>query len=64
MVRIREGETTEGLIKRFKRDFAKSGVLNDLRKHEYFQSLSEKKREKRKRNARMKQKFAYKEKQY
>ncbi|MBO5712185.1 MAG: 30S ribosomal protein S21 [Acholeplasmatales bacterium] len=64
MVRLREGESTESLIKRFKRDYAKSGILQDFRKHECFQSPSEKKREKRERNARMRQKFARKAKEY
>lgn len=64
MVRLRDGETTESLIKRFKRDYAKSGILQDFRKHEAYQSPSEKKREKRERNARMRQKFARKAKEY
>ena len=64
MVRLREGETADNLIKRFKRDYAKSGILQDYRKHEAYQSPSEKKREKRERNARMRQKFAKKAKEY
>lgn len=64
MVRLRDGETTESLLKRFKREYAKSGILNDYRKHECFKSPSEKKREKRERNARMRQKFAKKAKEY
>ena len=64
MVRLREGETADSLIKRFKRDYAKSGILQDFRKHEAYQSPSEKKREKRERNARMRQKFAKKAKEY
>ena len=49
----RKDENIESLIRRFKKEFAKSGKLNDLRKHEAFQSPGEKKREKRKRNARL-----------
>lgn len=64
MVRLREGETADSLIKRFKRDYAKSGILQDYRKHEAYQSPSEKKREKRERNARMRQKFAKKTREY
>ena len=64
MVRLREGESADSLIKRFKRDYAKSGILQDYRKHEAYQSPSEKKREKRERNARMHQKFAKKAKEY
>lgn len=64
MVRRREDETVDNLLKRFKKEYAKSGILNDLRKHEAYQSPSEKKREKRQRNERMRQKFAKKAKQY
>ena len=64
MVRRREDETVDNLHKRFKRETAKSGVLLDLRKHEAYQSPSEKKREKRQRNERMRQKFAKKAKQF
>ena len=64
MVRRREDETVDSLLKRFKRETVKYGILNDLRKHEAYQSPSEKKREKRERNARMRQKFAKKAKEY
>ena len=64
MVRIKENESVDSLIKRFKRDCAKSGILNDLRKYEAYKSPSEKKREKRERNARMRQKFAKKSREY
>ena len=60
----RKEETVDTLIKRFKKEYAKSGILNELRKRESYQSPSEKKREKRKRNARMRQKFAKKVKEY
>ena len=60
----RKDETVDSLLKRFKKEYAKSGILNDLRKHEAYQSPSEKKREKRERNARMRQKFAKKAKEY
>ena len=49
----RKDESVDSLIKRFKKEFAKSGVLNDLREHEAYKSPSQKKREKRERNARL-----------
>lgn len=64
MVKLRDGESTDSLIKRFKRDFAKSGILNELRNKEAYKSPSQKKREKRERNARMRQKYAKKAKQF
>lgn len=60
----RKDETVDSLLKRFKKEYAKSGILQDYRKHEAYQSSSEKKREKRERNARMRQKFAKKAKEY
>ena len=60
----RKDETVDSLLKRFKKEYAKSGILQDYRKHEAYQSPSEKKREKRERNARMRQKFAKKAKEY
>lgn len=61
----RKDEEFDSLLKRFKKEYAKSGILNDLRKHEAYQSPSEKKREKRQRNERMRLKLARKaEKNY
>lgn len=60
----RKDEAVDSLLKRFKKEYAKSGILQDYRKHEAYQSPSEKKREKRERNARMRQKFAKKAKEY
>ena len=61
----RKDEQFDSLLKRFKKEYAKSGILNDLRKHEAYQSPSEKKREKRQRNERMRAKLARKaEKNY
>ena len=56
----RKDEQFDSLLKRFKKEYAKSGILNDLRKHEAYQSPSEKKREKRQRNERMRLKLARK----
>lgn len=43
-VKIRPGESFESLMSRFKKDVAKSGILQDLKKHEYYVPPSEKKR--------------------
>ena len=45
-VRVRENESLESALKRFKRSCAKSGVLADVRKHEYYDSPSGKRRKK------------------
>ena len=60
----RKDEQVDSLLTRFKKEYAKSGILNDIRKHEAYQSPSEKKREKRQRNERMRQKFAKKAREY
>lgn len=45
-VHIKENETLDNALKRFKRSCAKAGVLSDLRKKEYYQSPSVKRRKK------------------
>ena len=45
-VRIKDNESLDSAIKRFKRNCAKAGVLSDLRKKEYYQSPSVKRRKK------------------
>ncbi len=45
-VRIKENESLDSALKRFKRNCAKDGVLSDLRKKEYYQSPSVKRRKK------------------
>ena len=45
-VNIKENESLDNALKRFKRSCAKSGVLADLRKKEYYQSPSVKRRKK------------------
>jgi len=45
-VRIKDNESLDSALKRFKRNCAKAGVLSDLRKKEYFQSPSVKRRKK------------------
>ena len=41
---VKENESLDNALKRFKRSCAKSGVLADLRKKEYYQSPSVKRR--------------------
>ena len=43
---VKENESLDNALKRFKRSCAKDGVLSDLRKKEYYQSPSVKRRKK------------------
>ena len=43
---VKENESLDNALKRFKRSCAKSGVLADLRMKEYYQSPSVKRRKK------------------
>jgi small subunit ribosomal protein S21 len=45
-VHIKDNESLDSALKRFKRNCQKSGVLSDLRKKEYYQSPSVKRRKK------------------
>ena len=45
-VYVKENESLDNALKRFKRSCQKSGVLADLRKKEYYQSPSVKRRKK------------------
>jgi small subunit ribosomal protein S21 len=45
-VRVRDGESLENALKRFKRSCAKSGVLAEVRKREHYESPSVKRRKK------------------
>jgi small subunit ribosomal protein S21 len=44
---VREGESLDAALRRFRKDLAKSGVLRDARKHEHYEKPSEKKRRER-----------------
>lgn len=48
-VRVKDGETFESALRRFKKKCEKAGILSDLRKHQHFEKPSE--RRKRKENA-------------
>ena len=43
---VRENESLDNALKRFKRDCAKAGIQQDLRKKEYYHSPSVKRRKK------------------
>lgn len=45
---LREGESSESLIRRFKKIVELSGVMKELKRREYYLSPSQKKKEKRK----------------
>ena len=45
-VKVKENESLDSALRRFKRNCAKDGVLADLRKKEYYQSPSVKRRKK------------------
>jgi small subunit ribosomal protein S21 len=45
-VRVKENESLDSALRRFKRSCAKSGVLADLRKKEYYLSPSVRRRKK------------------
>lgn len=50
-VALREGESADSLIRRFKKVVESSGILKDLRLKEFHMSPSEKKKDKRRRAA-------------
>ncbi len=57
-VALRDGESTESLIRRFKRMVESSGVLKELRRREYYLSPTEKRKEKGRRAAKRRAKAA------
>ena len=54
---VRENESLDNALKRFKRDCAKAGIQQDLRKKEYYQSPSVKRRKKSEAARKNKRKF-------
>ncbi len=46
MIRIRDNESFEGALKRFKKMVEKSGVLTELRKREFYEKPSVKRKRK------------------
>ena len=47
-VRVKEGESFESALRRFKKKCEKAGILSDLRKHQHFEKPSERRRRKEK----------------
>ena len=45
-VRVKEGESLDSALKRFKRSCAKAGVIAEVRKREHYESPSVKRRKK------------------
>ena len=45
-IHVKDGESIDSALKRFKRSCAKAGVMSDLRRKEYYQSPSVKRRKK------------------
>ena len=45
-IRVKEGESLESALRRFKRSCAKAGTLSELRKREHYESPSVKRRKK------------------
>ena len=45
-IHVKDGESIDSALKRFKRSCAKSGVLAEVRKREYYDSPSVKRRKK------------------
>ncbi len=43
-VKIRDGESFEGALRRFKRICEQEGILSEIKKHQHFEKPSEKKK--------------------
>ncbi len=43
-VRMRDGESFESLLKRFRKVIASDGILQDVKKYQYYEKPSEKKK--------------------
>lgn len=45
-IKIREGENYEGSLRRFKKDCEKAGILSDIRKREFYEKPSVRRKKK------------------
>ena len=45
-VKVREGETIEEALRRFKRECERNGIMQEIKRREYFESPSMKKKRK------------------
>lgn len=62
-IRVKENESFETALKRFKKKVEKAGVLADVRKHQHFEKPSEK-RKRKENNARRKMQAAMRNSDY
>ena len=46
LVKVREGETIEEALRRFKRECERNGIMQEIKRREYFESPSAKKKRK------------------
>lgn len=46
MIRVREGESLDSALKRFKKQVQKAEIMKDFKKHEYYESKSLKRKRK------------------
>lgn len=46
LVKVREGETIEDALRRFKRECERNGIMQEIKRREYFESPSAKKKRK------------------
>ena len=58
-IRVKENESLDSALRRFKRSCAKSGVMSELRKREHYESPSVKRRKKSEAARAKKRKFKY-----
>ncbi len=59
-VTIREGETISQALRRFKREVRKEGIMDEIKKHEYYEKPSVvRKREEEEKRRRVKQRERY-----
>ena len=45
-IRVKEGESFESALRRFKKKCEKAGILSDLRRHQHFEKPSERRQRK------------------
>ena len=58
-IKIKDNESLDSALRRFKRSCAKSGVMSELRKREHYESPSVKRRKKSEAARAKKKKFKY-----
>ena len=56
-IKVREGESFEQALRRFKKQCEKAGILSELRKREYYEKPSMKRKKKKKNATRRNRRF-------